>query len=201
MALEDNYQTISKPSEGLFKDRGSKFFGYALPMTDEAELKDFIEKLKKEHHNARHFCYAFRINPEDEYHRANDDGEPSNSAGTPILNQILSSELFNIGIVVVRYFGGTKLGVPGLINAYKMGAQAAIENSKIIDKVISKTLKVNCEYQHLNEVMRIIKKEDLSIDHQIMELDCTLFLKIPKSEFDRKMAIFEELHKINLETV
>lgn len=201
MAIEDNYQTISQPSEGLFKDRGSKFFGYALPMTDEAELKEFIEKLKKEHHNARHFCYAFRINPEDEYHRANDDGEPSNSAGTPILNQILSSELFNIGIVVVRYFGGTKLGVPGLINAYKMGAQAAIENSKIIEKVISKTLKINCEYQHLNEVMRIIKKEDLIIDHKIMELDCTLFLKIPKSEFDRKMAIFEELHKINLETV
>lgn len=200
MALEDNFKTIEKTSEGLFKDRGSKFFGYALPMTDESELKEFIDQLKKEHHNARHFCYAFRINPEDEYYRANDDGEPSNSAGTPILNQILSSELYNIGIVVVRYFGGTKLGVPGLINAYKMGAVAAIENAKLIDQVISKKLIINCEYQHLNEVMRIIKREDLSIDEQKMGLDCTLTMKIPKSEFDHKLAIFEKLHMINIDT-
>ena len=160
--MNDTYKTITKPSkEILFKDKNSKFFGYAFPVKSEEYINSKIENLKKQHHSARHCCYAYQIGKEDFSYRANDDGEPNNSAGMPIYGQIQSFEVTNILIVVVRYFGGVKLGVGGLINAYKTAAQLALENSKIITKTINLDYLIKFDYKNMNKVMRIIKEKQL----------------------------------------
>ena len=153
----DAYKTIEKPSEEtLFKDRNSKFFGYAFPVLNDGDVKDAIDLLKKKHHSARHFCYAYQIGIEQLEYRANDDGEPNNSAGMPIYGQIQSFEVTNVLIVSVRYFGGTKLGVGGLINAYKTSAQITLQASEIIEKTIDIFFQLNFQYDMMNKVMRII---------------------------------------------
>ena len=136
--MEDTYKTIEKPSEGLFKDKGSKFISFAFPVDNEEEIKEIVQSIKKEHHSARHHCYAWRLGADQLLFRANDDGEPSSTAGKPILGQIQSFDLTNILIVVVRYFGGTLLGVSGLINAYRNAALDAINQAEIVEKLVEK---------------------------------------------------------------
>ena len=195
----DSYKTIIQASkEELFKDRGSKFYGYAFPVTNEEEIKEKIEFLKKQHYNARHWCYAWQLGENYDHYRANDDGEPSNSAGMPIYGQLQSFNVTNVLVVVVRYFGGTKLGVGGLIKAYKNSAKLALENSIIIDKTIDKVFLIKFEYPEMNTIMRIIKDENISIINQKMELDCQFIISIRKKEAIRIFKIFENTYKISI---
>jgi len=199
---KDTYKTITKPSkEVLFKDRGSKFFGYAFPVIAEDEIKLHLDQLKKDHYNARHWCYAWQLGKEYENYRANDDGEPSNSAGMPIYGQLQSFDVTNILIVVVRYFGGTKLGIGGLIQAYKTSAKLALDSSNIVEKTIDELLKLNFEYAEMNIVMRIVKDESLKITKQKMELDCEFILSIRKKEASRIFELFNSTYKVSVKRI
>ena len=198
----NSYKTILQASkEGLFKDKGSKFYGYAFPVTNEEEIKEKIELLKKQHYNARHWCYAWQLGKNYDHYRANDDGEPSNSAGMPIYGQLQSFNVTNVLVVVVRYFGGTKLGVGGLIKAYKNGAKLALENSIIIHKTIDEVFLIKFEYPEMNTIMRIIKDENISIINQKMELDCQFIISIRKKEAIRIFKIFENTYKVSIKVV
>lgn len=173
MEYNDTYQTIASESEEvLFKEKGSKFFGYAFPLENEDEVKPIIETLKKQHPHAVHYCYAYQLGtaPKISY-RANDDGEPGNTAGAPIYGQIQSFGLTNVLVVVVRFFGGTKLGVGGLIAAYKTTAQMALEVSEIVEKTIDVYFLISFDYKNMNKVMRVIKEKKLDIVSQEMEID------------------------------
>lgn len=195
----DSYKTILEATKDtLFKDRNSKFFGFAFPVTNEEEVKDCIEEVKKIHYSARHFCYAYQIGVKDIKYRANDDGEPNNSAGMPIYGQIQSFEVTNILIVVVRYFGGTKLGVGGLINAYKTSAQITLEASKIVEKTIDVFYQLNFEYDMMNKVIRILKEKNINLVHQRMELACEYVISIRKKESKAIFDIFNNLYKVDI---
>ena len=196
---EDTYNTIDKSSkEILFKEKGSKFFGYAFPVLSEEEVKVNLEELKKKHHSARHFCYAYQIGIEKPQYRANDDGEPNNSAGLPIYGQIQSFDVTNILIVSVRYFGGTKLGVGGLISAYKNSAQLAIEACEIIKKTINIKFKLIFDYELMNNVMRIIKEKKIQIIDQNLDLKCNYLISIRKKEADLIYQIFNNMFKVEI---
>ena len=196
---KDTYKTIARPSgETLFKEKGSKFYGYAFPVTSEEEIKEHLDLLKKEHHSARHWCYAWQLGKEYDRYRLNDDGEPSNSAGAPIYGQIQSFDLTNILVVVVRYFGGTKLGVGGLIQAYKTSARMALEASKIIMRTIDEIFVIECPYSEINTVMRIIKNERLKIIHQQMEMKCRIVISVRKKESEHISDIFLNLQNIDI---
>ncbi len=198
----DAYKTIEKPSEEtLFKDRNSKFFGYAFPVKNEEEVKEALVGLQKKHHAARHFCYAWKIGVENPRFRANDDGEPNNSAGMPIYGQIQSYNVTNILIVSVRYFGGTKLGVGGLINAYKTSAQYALEASEIIDKTLNIEYQLTFGYDVMNKVMRVIKEKKIEIIKQDLALDCKYVISIRKKEAQAIFTIFENLYKVEIKEV
>jgi len=198
----DTYKTIIKPSEEvLFKDRNSKFFGYAFPVTTEEQVKAHIQSLKKQHHTARHWCYAYQLGTENISYRANDDGEPNNSAGMPIYGQIQSFGVTNILIVVVRYFGGTKLGVGGLINAYKTAAKTALDNATILEKTVNKQIKIACTYDYLNKVMRIIKEKNLKVIKQDMQLDCKLIIEVRLTDFDLIFSQLESVHNISVKKI
>ena len=187
-----------KPSEEvIFKDRGSKFLGYAYPLINEENVKQLVDNLKSQHHKARHWCYAWQIGVEDVHYRVNDDGEPNNSAGQPIYGQILSKDVTNVLVVVVRYFGGTKLGVGGLVNAYKTAAQLALESSKIVIKTINTQFQLSFEYAQMNVVMRIIKETSADIIEQIMEMKCEFVIAIRKSEAKKLQLALEESRHIN----
>lgn len=191
----DFYKTISNPSEGLiYKEKGSKFLGFTFPISDEEDVKLHLATLKKQHHAARHWCYAWQIGIENIQYRVNDDGEPHNSAGQPIYGQIQSFNLTNILVVVVRYFGGTKLGVGGLISAYKTAAQFAVEASEIVEKLIEIKFKIIIDYQNLNKIMRFVKEHQLNIVTQNMDIDCVLILSIRKSESKKYDLLFSALH-------
>ncbi|NRB83372.1 MAG: YigZ family protein [Winogradskyella sp.] len=178
---KDTYYTIKKSSEGIqFKDRHSKFFGFAYPIISEKEIKPLLESLKKRHYSARHWCYAYQIGTENLRYRANDDGEPNNSAGMPIYGQIQSYELTNVLIVVVRYYGGVKLGVGGLINAYKTAAKNAINASEIISKTIDQNFRLKFDYKDMSKVMRILKEKDAEIINQKLEENCLLEISVRK---------------------
>lgn len=197
--MKDTYKTIEKPSEEtLFKDRNSKFFGYTFPILNEDDVKDAIEGLKKRHHSARHFCYAWQIGTETVRFRANDDGEPSNSAGMPIYGQIQAFDVTNILVVSVRYFGGTKLGVGGLINAYKNSAQLALEVSDIVEKTIDIHFKLSFGYDVMNKVQRIIKEKQLKIINQKLELDCEYIISVRKKEASQVLEIFTNIYKVEI---
>lgn len=197
--MKDTYKTIEKPSEEtLFKDRNSKFFGYTFPVLNEDDVKGALESLKKRHHSARHFCYAWQIGTEAIRFRANDDGEPSNSAGMPIYGQIQAFDVTNILIVSVRYFGGTKLGVGGLINAYKNSAQLALEASDIVDKTIDVHFQLSFGYDVMNKVQRIIKEKQLKIINQKLELDCEYVISVRKKEASQIFEIFTNLYKVEV---
>ncbi len=195
----DTYNTITGPTEEvLFKDKNSKFFGYAFPVINEDEIRNHLEIIKKRHHSARHWCYAYQLGTQEESvtYRANDDGEPNNSAGMPIYGQIQSFDVTNVLIVVVRYFGGTKLGVSGLINAYKTTAQMTLEVSEIITIVISKQILVTFEYANINKVMRIIKEKNLNIVNQKLELNCEITIAVRLKEVSHVLEVFESHHGI-----
>jgi uncharacterized YigZ family protein len=199
LELKDTYKTIANPSEEvLFKEKSSKFFGYAFPVCSQDEIKTNLEHLKKQHFGAVHFCYAYQIGTEKVEFRANDDGEPSNSAGMPIYGQIQSFELTNILIVVVRYFGGTKLGVGGLISAYKTTAQMALEAAEIIDKTIDVNFNISFDYKNINKVMRIIKEKKLIVISQKMELNCEIEITTRKKNAEEIFDIFKCLFEITV---
>ena len=199
---KDTYNTIEiAKGDALFKDKGSKFIGYAFPVTSEDEVKENIDALKKKHHAARHWCYAWRIGIEEIRYRANDDGEPNNSAGNPIYGQILSNDLTNVLVIVVRYFGGTKLGVGGLINAYKTSAKLILEEVVIVEKTIDVFFKLNFEYQHMNKVMRIVKEQNLELVHQKMELDCDFLISTRKSNALKVYQLFLDLRCLKIKEV
>lgn len=196
----DNYQTIKNPiSEILFKDKNSKFFGFAFPVDSEDDVKLALEELKQLHPSANHHCYAYKIGVENFTYRANDDGEPNNSAGMPIYGQILSFDVTNILIVVVRCFGGTKLGVSGLINAYKTTAQMVLEQSEIIEKVIKIKFKLNFGYDKMSNVMRIIKEKNLEITSQKMELECEFVISVRKKEASKIFKLFDRLYQVDIQ--
>lgn len=195
----DIYKTLAFPSEEiLLKEKNSKFFGYAFPVTSEEEIKEILERLRKEHFSARHWCYAYQIGTEKIQYRANDDGEPNNSAGMPIYGQIQSFEVINVLVVVVRYFGGVKLGVGGLITAYKTAAQMALANATIVKKTINKHFIISFGYAHMNKVMRIIKEKNLQIVAQKMEMDCEIEISIRKKNVQNLLDTFKSLYEIKL---
>ena len=197
--MDDLYKTITKPSiETLFKDRNSKFYGYAFPVTEEASVKDFLEFLRKKHHTARHFCYAWQLGTESVRFRANDDGEPSNSAGMPIYGQIQSFDVTNILVVSVRYFGGTKLGVGGLINAYRTSARLTLESSAIEEKTIDDSFQLNFQYDLMSKVLRILKENSITITHQMLEMDCEMIIAVRKSHTQKVVKVFETLYKVEI---
>lgn len=183
MEIKDTYNTIEFASEELlFKEKNSKFFGYAYPIESEDQVKPLIETLRKQHSNAGHFCYAYQIGADTVTYRANDDGEPSNSAGMPIYGQIQSFSCTNILIVVVRIFGGVKLGVGGLISAYKTTAQMVLESCEIVEKTIDIHFTISFDYQNMNKVMRVIKEKKLEVVSQEMEINEITTLPIGKTE-------------------
>lgn len=197
--FKDTYKTIETASEEvLFKEKNSKFFGYAYSVTTEEEVKTHLEQLKKQHFSARHWCYAYQIGIEQLSFRANDDGEPNNSAGMPIYGQIQSYEVTNILVVVVRYFGGVKLGVGGLISAYKTTAQMALENATIVEKTIDVTFILTFDYKNINKVMRIIKEKKIEIIAQKMELNCEIQIAIRKKNADTIADIFASFFEITI---
>ena len=199
MELKDTYKTVANPSEEvLFKEKSSKFFGYAFPVSSQEEIKTHLEHLKKQHFGAVHFCYAYQIGTEKIEFRANDDGEPSNSAGMPIYGQIQSFELTNILIVVVRFFGGTKLGVGGLISAYKTTAQMALEAASIIEKTIDVSFKITFDYKNINKVMRIIKEKKLKVLSQNMEMNCEIQITTRKRNVEEISDIFKTIFEVTL---
>ncbi len=200
--LKDTYKTIEKPFTGeLFKDRGSKFYGYAYPITSEDDVKPIIENLKKEHHTARHWCYAWQLGTNKIKYRANDDGEPSNSAGPPIYGQIQAYELTNILIVVVRYFGGTKLGVGGLMNANKTAAKSVIEVATIVEKTIDRVFVVSFDYKDMNKVMRIIKEKKLTISKQTLEINCEYTIPVRMKDAQKVFDIFNNTFGIDIKEI
>tara|TARA_R110000823_G_scaffold27382_2_gene79732 strand:+ start:200 stop:802 length:603 start_codon:yes stop_codon:yes gene_type:complete len=193
------YRTISKPSEPiLYKERKSKFYGYCFPVTNEDEVKEYIEGLKKEYPTANHVCYAWQMGIESLSYRANDDGEPNNSAGMPIYGQLQSFDVTNTLVAVVRVFGGTKLGVGGLISAYKEAAKLALENATIIKKVLLQHLSVSFEYSEMDIVMRLVKKHQLEVISQELHLKCKIILSIPKSEFKKMFKLLKAHHKLDI---
>ncbi len=198
MLFDDTYKTITDISEGVFRDKGSKFIAFAFPIITEAEVKPIINNLKSEHAKARHFCYGYRLTPDRTIFRFNDDGEPSGTAGRPILNCILSADLTNILLVVVRYFGGTLLGVPGLINAYKTASLEAIKNSDIIDKTVNDIYEVQFEYLKMNEVMKLVKEENLFVLAQNFNIDCTLKFEIRKTHLNQILNKFDKIENVKL---
>ncbi|WP_340112544.1 IMPACT family protein [Maribellus mangrovi] len=194
--MNDEYKTIEKAATGYFKDKGSKFYAYAYPVKNEDEVKEYVQGLKKEHHSARHHCYAWRIGTEEILTRANDDGEPSSTAGKPILGQLTSYEVTNILVVVVRYFGGTLLGVSGLINAYKNATIEALYNAEIVSKLIENTFELKFEYPLLNVVMQTTKQEGLNIVETDFQESCRLIFSVRKSDTEKAQNIFDSIYGV-----
>ena len=206
MEIKDTYTTIAKATEEiLFKEKSSKFFGYAFPIQSEEEIKPIIEQLRKLHPHAVHYCYAYQIGTEKISYRANDDGEPSNTAGAPIYGQIQSFGVTNVLLVVVRIFGGIKLGVGGLISAYKTTAQLVLEEAEIIEKTIDISFLISFDYKNMNKVMRVIKEKKLDIVTQTMELEEDSGIALGKIEIKTRKKnaevifdIFENLFEIEI---
>lgn len=196
--IKDSYLTIEGNAEAIFKERSSKFLCYAFHVESEEEIAACLEPLRKRYYDATHHCYAWRLGPFGERFRANDDGEPSSTAGKPILGQLLSREITNCLVVVVRYFGGTKLGVPGLIAAYKESAAAALDAARVVERTVDTHIKIDFSYIVMNDVMRIIKEEQPVIDEQIFDNLCTMRLSVRQSKAD---VVLGRLRKVEGATV
>jgi len=202
LEIKDTFKTIASPStEILFKEKNSKFFGYAFPVTTEEEIKFHLDKLRKKHFGAGHFCYAFQLGTDTLFFRINDDGEPNNSAGMPIYGQIQSFGLTNVLVVVVRFFGGVKLGVGGLISAYKTAAQMALEESIILEKTIDVLFQISFDYKNINKVMRIIKEKNLEIISQQMKERCQIKIATRKKNAEIIFDIFSNLFEIEIKII
>ena len=198
MLFEDTYLTIAQPCEGIFKDKGSKFLAYAYPVTTESEIKNCLSNLRDQHSGARHHCYAFRLGADKQAYRANDDGDTKYSAGKPILGQIQSKDLTNILIVVVRYFGGTLLGVSGLVNAYKQAAADALEHAAVVEKTVNELYEARFEYLQMNDVMKLLKDENLEQVSQNFELNCRLVFSVRKNNAVRVQELFRKISNLEL---
>jgi uncharacterized YigZ family protein len=192
--MSDTFLTPKYKGASLYKEKGSKFYGICLKVTSVKNAKEEIKKIAKEFHDSRHVCFAYRVDPLQPIERSNDDGEPSNSAGTPILNQIYSFESFNVLVVVVRYFGGTKLGVPGLIRSYKQAAKEAIEDAGLLEQILVKEFKLTADYAHVDKMMRFVKKHKLPIKTQTSDAVMTLVVEVRLSWVE---MIEEQLGKEN----
>ncbi len=184
MLFDDSYKTVENLSEGIFRDRGSKFIGLLFPVKSEIEFKRHYHELKKLHHKANHHCYAFRLTPDRSIFKSSDDREPAGTAGRPILNTLLSNDITDCGLIVVRYFGGTLLGVPGLINAYKSAAEEAVKNASIISKEITEFYQISFNYELMNEVMNLLKNQSARIFENTFENECVIRFEISKSKAD-----------------
>lgn len=193
MSETDTYKTIRAVSTGLYKEKGSRFISSAFPVSDEKEIKLIVEGIRKEHHEARHHCYAYLLGSKEEIWRANDDGEPSGTAGRPILGQIKSFGLTNVLIVVSRYFGGTLLGVGGLINAYKSAAYSALNAAEIIDHIIEESYEITYPYAAMNDVMRIIKEEDAGQSEHLFDLKCSIRVSFRLASREKILARFSRI--------
>ncbi len=202
--MEDNdtYKTLCKPSEEvLFKEKNSKFLGYAFPVQNEEEIKLHIDHLKKKHHAARHWCYAWQLGKDEIQYRVNDDGEPGNSAGHPIYGQIQAYGITDILIVVVRYYGGVKLGVGGLMNAYKTASKMALEVSDIVEKTINTNFLIVTDYENIHKVMRVIKEKRLDIIHQKMAMDCQVTISVRKKEANNILTILKAIYGLHIKSL
>lgn len=197
--LKDSYLTIAEPAEAIYKERSSKFLTYAYPVESESEIKELLDALRKQYYDATHHCYAYRLGAHGEMFRANDDGEPSGTAGKPILGQLLSANITNCLVVVVRYFGGTKLGVSGLIQAYKESTADVIAVSKIIEKTVDIVVKIDFDYTSMNGVMRIVKEMNPRIDEQVFDNICKMSLRIRESEAEILTAKLSKVEGVIIE--
>lgn len=199
--FDDTYRTISAPSEGLYKEKGSKFLAFAFPVTTVEEVKAHLDELRKKYFDARHHCYAYILGPSKESYRLNDDGEPSGTGGRPIHGQLLSADLTNTLIVVVRYFGGILLGASGLANAYKAAARDAIANASIKECTIDISYRLHFEYPLMNDVMRILKEQNLTPRNQVFLLDCQLDVSVRQSQSLRAYKALTKLYGLKIETL
>ncbi|WP_369410246.1 IMPACT family protein [Hufsiella ginkgonis] len=193
MLFSDTYKTIAAPSEAAFTDRGSRFIAFAYPVTAEEQAKPLLDALRKQHPRAVHFCRAMRLTPDRSVFRISDDGEPAGSAGRPILNTLLSADVTNIFVVVVRYFGGTLLGVPGLINAYKTVTVQALASADIVERTISDIYRIEFGYAVMNDVMKLIKQHDLPVIHQQFDNRCLLEIAIAKGNVNRMIDMVGDI--------
>jgi uncharacterized YigZ family protein len=193
MLFDDNYKTITSKSEGFYKEKGSKFISFAIPVLNEADVKEFLEKTKKEYHDAKHVCFAYILGFDKSAYRMNDDGEPSGTGGRPIYGQLLSFDLTNTLVAVVRYFGGTKLGVSGLMNAYKTAAQEALNNAEIVTLKITDVYEIIYAYSVMNDVMRIMKEENLEQTASSFGLECRITFQVPKNN---SIKVYEKLSRV-----
>ncbi|GAA4458595.1 YigZ family protein [Nibrella saemangeumensis] len=198
MLFEDTYRTLAGPAEGLFKEKGSRFLAYAFPVVREAEVKAHLEAVHKEHPKARHHCYAYRLGLDRNNYRVNDDGEPSGTAGRPILNTLYSHDLTNILVVVVRYFGGTLLGVPGLINAYKSATADALTQATVVEKTVNEVYLVRFVYEQMNEVMKVIKDQQLTVISQSFDNECSLEIELRRTMVNGIIGRLEKLEGITV---
>jgi len=201
METKYTYYTIEKESQAFFKDRGSKFLSFVFPVNNKDDIKLHQQNLRKEYHDARHHVYAWRLGIDDDNYRYSDDGEPTNSSGPPILRQIQSYNLTNILIVVIRYFGGTKLGIPGLINAYKTAAKEAIENNTIVEKIIMENYRINFPYENMNTVMHIVKEQNWKQSNQIFEIECQIDIQVALKDCANITSLFEKWPQIKIKKV
>ncbi len=199
--FDDTYRTIKGPAEGLYKEKGSKFLAFAFPVRSTDEVKQHLEALRKEYFDARHLCYAYILGPTKDVYRENDDGEPSGTGGRPIHGQLLSADLTDTLIVVVRYFGGVLLGASGLANAYKTAARDAIEHAEIVEKTIDVRYRLQFEYVLMNDVMRIVKEFGLTPMNQDYNLDCRLELSVRQSQSVRLYDALAKLRAVTIETL
>jgi len=194
----DSYLTVKQPAQGLFKDKGSKFIGYIFPLQSVEDVKGILAELKAEHPKARHVCWALRLSTDRSVFRVNDDGEPSGTAGKPILNTLLSANLTQVCVAIVRYFGGTLLGVPGLIHAYKEASLAAIKEAEIIEKTIKDRYQIHVSYTQLNKVMKILKDENITILAQDLDSECSLIIEIRQQFVLKIITLLENIYNLRL---
>lgn len=201
MMFEDTYKIITTEGEGLYKEKGSKFVAVAFPVRTEAAVKARVAAIRKKYFDAKHHCYAFMIGPDKSCYRSSDDGEPSGTAGKPILNQILSKDVTNVCVVVTRYFGGQLLGVPGLINAYKTSAREALDNCTVVEKTVDEVYALEFDYPLLNDVMRVLKEENLEQQNPKYEMRCYLEISVRQKESDRIIEKIKRLFGVDVKYV
>ncbi|MEI9808644.1 MAG: YigZ family protein [Bacteroidota bacterium] len=197
----DYYNTIEKPSMAEFKDRGSRFIAYTFPIADVNQFKERLVEIKKEHPKATHHCFAYRLDLDGNSYRVSDDGEPSGSAGRPILGQIDSKQVTNVLVIVVRYFGGTLLGVPGLINAYKSAASMALQVTPIVQKAVEVNFSLQFDYTMMNDIMTIVKQCNCSVLNQEMQLFCRMTIGVPKSRLEEVLYKLKDMHSVEMAKV
>jgi uncharacterized YigZ family protein len=197
--MDDAYMTISSPCEGLYKEKGSKFLAFAFPVSTKEQVKPIVDDLRKKHHDARHVCFAYIINPQSPETRANDDGEPSGTAGRPMLGALQSKGVVNVLMVVVRYFGGTKLGTSGLINAYKTASLDALENGEIIERNLEATLSIRFSYFVMNDVMKVMKEENPTVLSQSFDNECAMQLQVRLNDYEKLKSRLENIEEVSVE--